>query len=153
MKHFENGNLVYHGYAAHLLMGKSIKILRVRINADKEYRIKGGMKDLNISRSEAIRGIDRVDRQNAKWAKALYGIDWNDPSLYDLVVNLQQISKESTVKTLAFMTTLDDFVETQALSGIDLIKAVRTSVHATSTSSHVAKRFSSDHSRAISGRE
>ena len=120
VKHFENGNLVYHGYAAHLLLGKSIKVLRVRINADKEYRIMGAMKDLNISRREAIKGIDRVDRQNAKWARALYGIDWNDPSLYDLVVNLQQISMESIVETLAFMTTLDDFIiDEQAMKAID----------------------------------
>ena len=120
VKHFENGNLVYHGYAAHLLLGRSIKILRVRINADKEYRIKAAMNDLNISRSEASKGLERVDRQNAKWAMALYGIDWNDPTLYDLVVNLQQISKECIVETLAFMTTLNDFIiDEQAMKAID----------------------------------
>lgn len=120
VKHFEEGNFVYHGYAAHLLLGKSIKILRVRINADIEYRIKAAMNDLNISRNEAIKGIDRVDRQNAMWAKALYGIDWNDPSLYDLVVNLQKISMPGAVETLAFMTTLNDFfIDEQAMKAID----------------------------------
>lgn len=109
IKHFEKGNLVFHGYAAHLLLGKELNILRVRINADKEYRISAAMRDNNWDRSEAIKMIERMDKQSTKWAKVLYGIEWRDPSLYDIVLNLQQISHQSAVETLAFMTSLDDF--------------------------------------------
>lgn len=113
-KHFKQGNLVFHGYAAHLLLSKSLKKLRVRINADKEFRIAAAMRDENIDRGEAIKLIQKTDAQSTKWAKALYGIEWCDPSIYDTVFNLQRMSKKAIIDTIARMTTMDDFTIDEA---------------------------------------
>jgi hypothetical protein len=45
----------------------------------------------------------------AKWTKSLYGVSWRDPALYDAVLNVEQVSVEGAVATLAGMTRLDEF--------------------------------------------
>jgi cytidylate kinase len=31
-----------------------------------------------------------MDRDRRKWTQFLYGLDWGQPSLYDLVINLER---------------------------------------------------------------
>jgi len=84
----KNDNLVYHGNAGHFLLKGISHVLRVRLVADVTYRIKAAMKELDLSEKEAIKYIEKVDKERVKWTKFLYGKDWRSPELYDLVFNL-----------------------------------------------------------------
>jgi hypothetical protein len=59
-----------------------------------EFRISLVRKQLNYSDSEAIAHIERMDRDRRKWTQFLYGMDWGDPSLYDMLLNLEHMSIE-----------------------------------------------------------
>ena len=110
----KGGTLVYHGHAGHLLLSGISHTIRARVIADMEYRIKAAMERRHFTREEAIAAIDRVDKERVKWTRFLYGVEWQDPSLYDVVLNLERMSISGAVQTLLRMTELDDFQSTAA---------------------------------------
>ncbi len=103
------GNAIYHGLAGHLLLGKGPHILRTRIIAPMEFRI-GRLQDrLKRNRKEAIDYIEKMDEDRRKWTRFLYGVDWRDASLYDIVLNLEQISLEEACDVICSASQLKYF--------------------------------------------
>ncbi len=88
------GKAVYHGNAGHLLLAGGTPVLRTRIIAPMEFRIRMCQTRLRLERAEAVAYIEKMDSQRRKWTQFLYGVDWGDPTLYDLVVNLEHVSIE-----------------------------------------------------------
>ena len=95
------GEVVYHGHCGHLLLKGGGPVLRVRVIAPLEYRISMAQDRLRLSRNEAITYISNIDSDRKKWARYLYGVDWCDPSLYDLIINLEHIDIEAACDVLA----------------------------------------------------
>jgi hypothetical protein len=75
-------------------------VLKVRIIADLEDRVKEEMKREKISAEEARRILQKDDEERRKWSKHLYGIDTWDPSLYDLVINIKCITVDGAVDVI-----------------------------------------------------
>ena len=44
-----------------------------------------GAASLKQTRDEVIANIHKIDQDRKKWAQYLYGVDWEDASLYDIV--------------------------------------------------------------------
>lgn len=84
-------NIVYHGQVGHLLINGIPHVLKVRAIANMEFRIKAAMERHGFSREEAIKFIEKADGDRAKWVRHVYHVDWCDPSLYDIVVNVARI--------------------------------------------------------------
>jgi len=95
------GNAVYHGLAGHLLLKGGRPILRTRIIAPLEFRIQMVRDRLKYSRRDAIAYVEKVDQERQKWTQFLYGVDWGDPALYDIVINLQFISIEEACRIIS----------------------------------------------------
>jgi len=93
----QKDNVVYHGLAGHFLLKGVPHVLKVRIIADLEDRVKEEMKRENISVEEARRILRKDDDERRKWSKHVYGIDTWDPSLYDLVINIKYITVDGAV--------------------------------------------------------
>ena len=101
-----SGNLVYHGHAAHLLLPGVTHVLRVRVMADSEDRIKAAMTRMNLTWAQAKKYVRSVDVDRARWVDFLYGIDWTDPAHYDLVVNLEHVSASNAAAAACAMAEL-----------------------------------------------
>jgi len=97
-KEIQYDGVVYYGYAGHILLRKVPHIFRVRIIANMESRIKLAMTRTNLRRKEAINYIKQRDNERAEWTKHFYNMDLNDPNLYDLIINFNQISPNSASK-------------------------------------------------------
>jgi cytidylate kinase len=111
------GDAIYHGLAGHLLLGKGLRVLRTRIIAPMEFRIDQVQQRMNLQRKEAIEYIETVDADRRKWTRFLYGVDWADASLYDLVLNLEQISVQEACEAICALANSKSFQptsETQA---------------------------------------
>jgi len=121
------GNAIYHGLAGHLLLGKGPHVLRTRIIAPMEFRIAKVQERLQYSRKDAIAYIEKMDEDRRKWTQFLYSVDWRDASLYDLVLNLEQMSLEEACEVVCTVSRLNCFASTpetqRALD--DLAKASR----------------------------
>ena len=112
LEHAQDGNLIYHGYAGHMLLIGISHLLRVRVIADMEFRIQAAMKDLSVKREEAIEYIGKVDKERSRWTYFLYGLEWQDPVLYDMVLNLENMSVENAGEVIVCRVNLDDFKKT-----------------------------------------
>ena len=87
-----NGSIVYHGHLAQFLLGDIPFVLRVLLTAPDEYRIKTLMVEGGKTREEVASYIKLIDERREKWSQFLYGVDWKNPTYYDIVFNLEKIS-------------------------------------------------------------
>jgi cytidylate kinase len=88
------GEAIYHGLAGHLLLRGAPGLLRLRIIAPMEFRIRMAQDRFKLNRSDAVAYIEKMDQDRRKWTQFLYGVDWGDPSLYHLVINLEDVTIE-----------------------------------------------------------
>ncbi len=98
------GALVYHGYGGHLLLAGTPTLLRLRIVAPFELRVGAVQREQGLGLKAAEKHVLDLDRQRSDWTRFLYGVDWHDPSLYDLVINLEFVTlseASSMVRELA----------------------------------------------------
>ncbi len=107
-------NLIYRGHAGHLLLNGVSHVLKVKVIAPMEQRIAFVMERNKLSVKEAKQYIRDKDRQRKQWAKFLYNVDWNDPSLYDIVVNLNTITIPAACETIAVLVNTPPFRTTEA---------------------------------------
>jgi len=123
LMNFQSDNVVYHGMAGHFFVKGVPHVLKVRIIADMEDRIKVVMERDGLPLKEAQRTVKRLDEERRRWSRQLYGIETSDPSLYDLVLHIKKLSVDDavdiilhTVKLKRFQTTpesqslMDDLV-------------------------------------------
>ena len=106
------GNVIYHGLAGHLLLGSGPHLLRTRIIAPMEFRIAMVQDRTKCNRREAIAYIENKDMDRRKWTMFLYGVDWTDASLYDLVLNLEQMNLEEACDVIWHAAQLKCFAAT-----------------------------------------
>ncbi len=97
------GRAVYHGNAGHLLLKGGAPVLRTRVIAPMRMRVQMARKRLKFSEPEAVDYILRLDQARKKWTQYLYGVDWTDPSLYDMVINLEHISIADACETISVL--------------------------------------------------
>jgi cytidylate kinase len=112
IKEVKDDNVVYHGHAGHLLLEGVPQVLRVRIVANMEFRIRTLIEHRNLSRGEAIQFIKTVDEKRVRWTQFLYHVDWRDPSLYDLVINIDQVSLEGACEIVCNTANLEQYKTT-----------------------------------------
>ena len=94
----EGDNIVYHGLAGQLLLRELPNVLKVRLIAPVEDRIRAAMAHLDLSRDAAEKHIQKADQDRAAWVRRVYEADVADPSLYDLVLNLGTMSMETATE-------------------------------------------------------
>jgi len=92
LKFLQEDDVVYHGLAGHFFIADLPQILKVRIVADLEDRIRLDMARQNVTHAEAEKKILENDIKRRKWGQYLFGVDTADPSLYDLVIHIQGLS-------------------------------------------------------------
>ena len=107
-------NVIYHGYAGHLFLQGVQHALKVRLEAPFEQRVRAEMKEYEKSQKEAEAYIRKVDDQRHRWVKFLYGKEHNDPSLYDLSVNLQNIKIDTVCEMITAAVGSDEYATTDA---------------------------------------
>jgi cytidylate kinase len=95
------GKVIYHGNAGHLLLKGASPVLKVRVIAPMEKRLAMLQDRLKMSRGEAQNYIRKVDEDRKNWTRFLYGVNWEDPALYDLVVNLDTLDTSEACEIVA----------------------------------------------------
>jgi cytidylate kinase len=107
----QEGDFIYHGHAGHLLLQTLPAVLRVRLIAPLEYRIGIVRESQGLNEEDAKKYIAHVDKCRTQWTRLLYNVEWNDPSLYDLVINLGAVGLETACALIDFTVRTPDFQE------------------------------------------
>jgi cytidylate kinase len=113
LKAVKDENVVYHGLAGHLLLRRLPHVLRVKVVANLEFRIKAAMDRNKLDQKEAIRYIKKVDKERDMWVKSLYHVERNDPAIYDLVINLDRIKLSSAIGVVVSLAMEEEFLQTE----------------------------------------
>ncbi|MEW6443254.1 MAG: cytidylate kinase-like family protein [bacterium] len=132
LRHLCKDNVVYHGLAGHFFVKGVSHVLKVRIIADQEDRVKLVMERDRVSRKEALRYLAKIDNQRRKWSQHLYGIDTTDPSLYDMVLHIRKITVGDAADIIAHTVSFPHFAATpesrRALEDLALAAEVKCSL-------------------------
>lgn len=112
INHFKDDNIVYHGLAGHFFVKDITHVLKVRIIADPEYRIRFVMARDQVTRDKSIDFLNKLDSSRRKWGQHFYGINIEDPSQYDIVINTEKLSLELTVDIICRMIAWKRFQTT-----------------------------------------
>jgi cytidylate kinase len=129
-----NDQIVYYGNAGHLLLRGISHVLCARLIAPMDYRARMLMERENMTFEGAIRYIERMDEQRKEWTRYLYGVDWLDPSLYDVTLNLKTLDVEGAVEVVATAVQRREFQPTEesrrAMENLYLASRVRAALAA-----------------------
>ena len=91
LEHVKKDNVVYFGYAGHILIPEVPHVLKLRVIADMEDRIAFLRERRGLSRDGAIGFIEKEDKHRAEWNHYFFKTDMGDPKLYDLVLNIGRL--------------------------------------------------------------
>jgi cytidylate kinase len=97
LKHARKDNVVYHGFAGHFFLREVPTVLKVRIIADLEARVREAMRRDNTTADEARLIIVKDDEERRKWGLQLYGVDTWDSDNYDMVLNTATMTVDDAV--------------------------------------------------------
>jgi cytidylate kinase len=109
LDHLRKDNIVYHGLAGHFFVRSISHVLKVRIIADLEDRLRTEMVREKISKEKALEGLKKDDKARRQWSLKLYGVDTWDPSLYDLVLHIHKLTVENAVDIICSTVQLEQF--------------------------------------------
>jgi cytidylate kinase len=87
-------NFVLVGLASTLILANAPHTLRVRVTAREAARAERLARQLGLTEAAALERVRDADRERAGRVRFLYHVDWEDPLLYDLVINTERAEAE-----------------------------------------------------------
>lgn len=112
LREVQKGNVVYHGFAGHFFLQGIPAVLKVRVFADVEDRIRDEMGREGVSADKARQTIIKDDEERRRWALSLYGMDPTDPSLYDMMLRLGSLTVDDAARIVAETARRPSFIMT-----------------------------------------
>lgn len=129
-EHVARGNVVFEGQVAHLFLPGISHVISVHVVADLEYRIAALREQRQYSRKEALAYIARVDEERRQWSRFLFDAEWDDPLVYDAVVNLSRMSVAAACDLVVGLSRREEFQPTAASTRAMQDLALRSRVSA-----------------------
>ena len=100
-EYIQKDDVIYLGNVGHMLLRDIECILRIRLIAPLEFRIRMLTDRGQMNREEAAAYIEKIDAQRRAWTLFLYGVDCLNPALYDLTINLENMNIDTAVNIAA----------------------------------------------------
>lgn len=97
LSHLQKDNVIFHGLAGHFFVQGIPHVLKVRISADLEDRVREEVAREGISADEARAMLVSDDNERRRWSLHMYGQDSWDPLLYDMVLHFQNMGVDDAV--------------------------------------------------------
>jgi len=95
-------NVIIVGRGGQCILQEQSDVINIRIIAGMPDRITRLKKDNpDLSDAAARKQIEAMDKKSQEYIKFYFKQDWNDPKLYDIVINTSRVSDEKVVSWLA----------------------------------------------------
>ena len=115
----EQDNVVINSRGGQILLRGIQHVLRVRVIAPFDLRVKRVMKKMAGQMGESVdvrttaEMVRRSDHEKHGRMRYLYDVDWGDPSLYDLVLNTEKVTMEAAVEAMAGLVRRPELAATE----------------------------------------
>jgi cytidylate kinase len=133
LEYASKGNVIYHGHAGHLLLTEIPQVLKIRIIADKDDRIKLLQKRESVTKEAAAEIIEHEDKNRIHWTRYLYKTDIHDPKLYDIVINIGNLTIEDACEIICLAARSKTFRRTdeskQIVEDVAIASRLRAALH------------------------
>lgn len=96
----KRGHGIILGHGSHMLLRDFGCALHVRLYASESSRIENLMKLRGLSHEAAEKLIHKTDNEQRGFLQFAFHMNWNDPSLYDLVINRDKLSTDLAAKLI-----------------------------------------------------
>ncbi len=130
LQHVQKDNIVYHGLAGHFFLLNIPHVLKIRIIADMEERVKEEVKRENISEEKARYILKKDDDERRKWGLRVYGVDTWDSRVYDMVLHIKTMTVDDAVDLICQAIRKPVFQTTPESQKILNNKLLAAKVHA-----------------------
>ncbi len=94
------GQMVIVGRGGQVLLKNVPGTLHVRIFALFDLRVKRLVESEGIDEKHAVRTLQQSDHDSAGYMHSFFNADWNDASLYDLLINTEKLSPATAVQLI-----------------------------------------------------
>ncbi len=86
------GNVIVVGRGGQVVLTQRRDVLHVRVIAPRQMRCAAVQNRCGVPLEVAAARVDASDRARATFHKRTYGVRWDDPALYALVINMAYLS-------------------------------------------------------------
>ncbi len=95
-------NVMIAGRGGQCILREQSEVINIRIIAAMADRIaRLQIENPDLSNAQAQKQIDAMDKKSREYIKFYFKEDWNDPNLYDVIINTSRVSDDKTVEWLA----------------------------------------------------
>lgn len=108
------GDVIIVGRAGQIILAGKPNVFHVRVIAPKQVRIQRLVELDKLSVSAAAARITASDRFRKNYLIRFYQVEWEDPTLYDLIINTARLQTDQAVELIchAFDLATRDKIET-----------------------------------------
>ena len=91
---YEDGDAIILGWAGQCILRGKPDVLHVRLIRDEEGKINTIMNRFRIERDAAKDYVHKEEKDSKSLIKHYFNVDWNDASLYDLIIDMGKTTVE-----------------------------------------------------------
>lgn len=143
----EADNVVLMGRGGQWLLRGIPHVLRVRVTASFELRVKRLVKKMSEQMGEGANPrtvtdmVRRDDVEKSGRMRYLYEVDLRDPALYDVVINTEKLSTEAAVEVLSRLAQRPDLATTESARHLVADRALASRVQVALATSPETRRY------------
>jgi CMP/dCMP kinase len=104
----EQGRVIIIGRGGQAILRGKPEVFHVRVIAPTENRIARLVQRYRISSQAACAQVEAIDHFRRNYLKKFYHLRWDDPELYDLVVNTARLNALDAARVIASAVTLKE---------------------------------------------
>ncbi len=99
------GNTVIVGRGGQAILKHKVGVLHVRVIAPQAIRVQRVMNSEGLTQEDALKIIEENDKAASEYLQRFYGIDWDDPANYDMVLNTAKLDLSTAALMIASATS------------------------------------------------
>ncbi|RLA99005.1 MAG: hypothetical protein DRG59_05160 [Deltaproteobacteria bacterium] len=97
---YDADNVIILGWGGQCILRGKPKAFHVRLIRDMDSKIKKVMERFKVDEKKARDIIDREEKDSREYIKHFFKANWNDPALYDLVIDMGNTSVNEAVNQI-----------------------------------------------------
>jgi cytidylate kinase len=107
-------NIVLVGLASTVILGEAPHTFRVRVTGREGRRAERIAQTRGLVPASALEHVRESDRERAGRVRFLYHVDWEDPMLYDLIINTDRLGADEAARLVERALEHERFQSTEA---------------------------------------
>jgi cytidylate kinase len=143
----EQDDVVIMGRGGQVLLRNIVHVLRVRVMAPFDMRVKRVMKKMTGQMGESVdvrttaEMVRRNDHEKFGRMRYLYDVDWSDPSLYDVVINTEKLATQAGIDLIIGLLHRPELAATETSRQVVRDRALASRVRTALAANAEARKY------------